>query len=192
MAISFESFSPATRQEWRDWLIENHATEPGVYLVYYKKSSGKPSIAYSDAVKEALCFGWIDSKVNTLDSERYQQVFTPRKKTSNWSRLNKQYVDELMAAGLMTEAGLASIEHAKQTGRWNALDEVEDLRVPEDLQQALAVNPKAKQYFEAFSRSAKRAILEWLLNAKRTETRLRRVEEIVRMAAQNKKANQPD
>ena len=148
--------------------------------------SGKPSIRYSEAVKEALCFGWIDSKVKSLDEERYQQIFTPRKPKSVWSKLNKQFVEELIGQGLMTKAGLKKIEAAKQNGSWESLDAIEALIIPVDLQQALAANETASQYFEAFSNSSKKIILSWIGSAKRSETRLKRIESTIASVAQNK------
>ena len=181
-------FCAQSRQEWRDWLQANHATSPGVWLISYKKNSGKPRVSYDEAVEEALCFGWIDSVPNKLDDERFKQLFTPRKPKSGWSRVNKQRIDKLIAGGLMTEAGLAKIEQAKQDGSWTKLDEVEELTVPADLEAAFAENSTARQYFEQFPRSVKRGILEWLNNARLAETRQTRIAQIVRMAAQNKRA----
>ncbi len=108
-----ESCYAKNRKEWREWLEKNHRTSVGVWLIYYKVKSGQPSVQYSEAVKEALCFGWIDSKAKSLDEERYMQIFTPRKSKSVWSKLNKQYIEELIEQGLMTEAGLEKIATAK-------------------------------------------------------------------------------
>jgi len=174
-----------SRADWREWLSVNHQTSPGIWLVYYKVKSGKPSIRYPEAVKEALCFGWIDSKVKSLDSDRYKQIFTPRKPNSVWSKLNKQYIEELMAADLIAPAGLAKIEAAKQDGSWTSLDAIEALVIPADLQQALATNPVAENYFEQFSDSKKKIILYWIESAKRLETRLKRIEKTVQAVAQN-------
>jgi uncharacterized protein YdeI (YjbR/CyaY-like superfamily) len=174
------------RKAWREWLEKSHRTSPGIWLVYYKVKRSKPSVRYSEAVKEALCFGWIDSKVKSLDEDRYQQVFTPRKPKSVWSKLNKQYIEELIEQGLMTEAGLEKIEAAKQDGSWNTLDASEALIVPVDLKQALAANETADRNFEAFSDSSKKNILFWIGSAKRPETRLKRIEQTVSSAAQNK------
>ncbi|MDJ0631685.1 MAG: YdeI/OmpD-associated family protein [Xenococcaceae cyanobacterium MO_188.B29] len=181
-----DTFYAANRQEWREWLQENHSISTGVWLVYYKVKSGKPSIRYPEAVKEALCFGWIDSKVKSLDEERYQQIFTPRKSKSVWSKLNKQYVQELTEQGLMREGGLEKIAIAKQDGSWNVLDEVEALIVPLDLEQALETNKTANQYFARFSNTSKKNILFWIQSARRSETRLKRIELTVNAAAQNK------
>ena len=182
-----ETIYAVDRNTWRGWLEKNHDTALGIYLIYYKVKSGKPSIRYSEAVKEALCFGWIDSKVKSLDEERYQQIFTPRKPKSVWSKLNKQYIKELIEQDLMTEAGLKKIEAAKQNGSWESLDAIEALTIPADLQQALAANELASRYFEKFSNSSKKIILYWIGSAKRSETRSKRIEKTVASVAQNKK-----
>ncbi len=177
------------RATWRKWLEQNHATASGVWLVYYKKQSGKPSVSYAEAVEEALCFGWIDSRPNRLDDERYMQLFSPRKPKSPWSRLNKQRVEKLIAQGLMTPAGLAKIEAAKRDGAWDKYNVIEELAMPADLKKALAANKTARQNFEAFSPSSKKNILYWIASAKRPETRAKRIQETVALAAKNLKAN---
>ncbi|MBX9257008.1 YdeI/OmpD-associated family protein [Desmonostoc muscorum CCALA 125] len=182
----FPTFCPNSREEWRQWLETNHHTSSGVWLIYYKVKSGKPSVRYSEAVKEALCFGWIDSKVKSLDEERYMQIFTPRKLKSVWSKLNKQYIEELIEQGLIAKAGLEKIAVAKQNGSWNSLDAIEALIIPLDLRQALEANKNAKDYFEAFSNSSKKNILFWIESAKRPETRLKRIEQTVNSAVENK------
>ncbi len=178
-----------SRLEWRQWLEANHATSQGVWLVYYKKHIDQPSVTYADAVEEALCFGWVDSRPNMLDDERYKQLFSPRKTKSPWSKLNKQRVEKLIQQGLMTSAGLEKIEAAKLDGSWSAYDVIEELTIPPDLEQALAANPAANQYFRAFSNSSKKNILWWISSAKQPATRLKRIEETVRLAEQNIKAN---
>ena len=148
-------------QQWRDWLAVNHQTSPGVWLVYYKVKSGKPSIRYPDAVKQALCFGWIDSKVNTIDSESYKQVFTPRRPKSVWSKLNKQYIEELVAAGLIINAaGWAKIQTAQADGSWTSLDAVEALVVPDDLQRALTADPQADRYWQSLRPGKRKVFLQ--------------------------------
>ena len=181
-----ETVYATNRQEWREWLENNHHTSRGVWLIYYKVKSGKPSVQYSEAVKEALCFGWIDSKVKSLDEERYMQIFTPRKPKSVWSKLNKQYIQELIEQGLMTPSGLEKIEAAKQDGSWHKLDAIEELIIPADLKQALEANQTANRYFEALSNSFKKNILFWIESAKRPETRLSRIEQTISSAVQNK------
>ncbi len=177
------------RQAWRAWLEEHHATARGVWLVYYKKGSGRPRVAHADAVEEALCVGWIDSRANALDTERSTQLFSPRKPHSPWSRLNKRRVEQLTAAGLMRPAGLAVVAAAKADGSWSAYDATEDLTVPGDLAAALAAASTAKAHFDAFPPSSKKNILWWIASAKRPETRAKRVAETVRLAAENKRAN---
>ncbi|MBD1208777.1 MAG: YdeI/OmpD-associated family protein [Ignavibacteria bacterium] len=187
-AKDYERFYAADRAEWRAWLAANHDVAKGVWLIYYKKQSGKPRVSYEESVEEALCFGWIDSVVNKIDEECYMQLFSPRKASSGWSRVNKERVERLLAAGLIETAGLQSIAIAKANGKWESLDEVEKLTIPDDLQTALEQYPPALENFMAFSRSVKRGILEWIHNAKRPETRMKRVLETAQLAAQNIKA----
>lgn len=177
-----------TRREWREWLQQNHHTETGVWAIFYKKNSGQPTMTYDESVEEALCFGWIDSVANKIDEVKFKQLFSPRKPKSGWSRVNKNRIERLLAEGQMAEAGLAKIEAAKVDGSWTKLDAVEELLIPEDLQKAFDANPPSGENFEAFARSTKRAILEWLTNAKRPETRSKRIDEIVTKAARNKRA----
>ncbi|HSD56654.1 MAG TPA: YdeI/OmpD-associated family protein [Methanotrichaceae archaeon] len=175
------------RNEWHDWLLKNHAVSSGVLLIYYKKGSGKLSVSYDEAVEEALSFGWIDSRVNSLDEERYMQVFTPRKPRSSWSKLNKQRVEKLIKRGLMTAVGMEKVEAAKRDGSWNTLDAIEDLKIPADFMEALSSNKKAHDNFMAFSDSSKKIILQWIRDAKRPETRKRRIDKTVELAGENKK-----
>lgn len=179
-----------TRAQWRAWLEANHARVGGVWLVTYKKGSGKPYLDYAAAVEEALCFGWVDSKPGKLDDESTMLYYAPRKPGSGWSRPNKERIERLTAANLMAPAGLARVEAAKADGSWSALDAAEALEVPVDLNASLDADPDARRNFDAFPRSAKRGILEWVYAAKRPETRARRVEETARLAAQNVRANQ--
>ncbi len=167
------------RAEWREWLEENHATAPGVWLVTYKKSSGKPHLSYDELVEEALCFGWIDSKGNTVDAERTKLLITPRKRGSGWSRPNKARIERLVASGLMTPAGLAKIEAAKADGSWTSLDDIEAMIVPDDLDAALRADAAALAGWERFAPSVKKPLLQWIAFAKRPETRARRVAETV-------------
>ena len=132
----YPRYYPKTRKEWRRWLTRNHETSSGVWLINYKKESGRPRVPYADAVEEALCFGWIDSVMNPLDDHSFMQLFTPRKPKSNWSKLNKQRIESLIEQGLMTPAGMAKIEAAQKDGSWTSLDKVEALDVPPDLAKA--------------------------------------------------------
>lgn len=178
------------RADWRAWLEQHHTRTKGVWLISFKKGTGKPRVAYEEAVEEALCFGWIDSIQRTLDDERAMLWFAPRKPRTGWSKLNKQRIERLTAAGLMAPAGLAKIEDAKQDGSWQALDAVEALDIPPDLAAALGSYPSAQTYFDAFPRSVKRNILEWIASARTPATRAKRVAETARLAEQNIRANQ--
>ncbi|HYR07894.1 MAG TPA: YdeI/OmpD-associated family protein [Longimicrobium sp.] len=185
-----DSVHPASRAEWRAWLQKHHARGEGVWLVSYKKAAGKPRVEYDEAVEEALCFGWVDSKPARLDDERSMLYFAPRKPKSGWSGINKERVERLIAAGLMAPAGLAKVEAAKADGSWSKLDAATALEIPPDLEAALDALPSARANFDAFPPSARRAILEWISLAKKPETRANRVQETAREAAKNRRANQ--
>lgn len=174
------------REEWRRWLEEHHDSASEVWLIYYKVHSKKKSVRYEEAVEEALCFGWIDSKVKTIDDEQYMQRYTPRQQGSNWSESNKKRVQKLIQTGQMTPAGMAKIESAKRDGSWERLDDIDrEITIPEDLEAALALNPAAKENFENFPPSSQKQYLWWLKSAKRTATREKRLREIVKRAAKN-------
>jgi len=190
MEKEIETFYPRSRQEWRNWLQENHAKKQSVWLIYYKKKSNVSTILYSDAVDEALCFGWIDSKSKPIDEHKFMQFFSKRKEKSVWSKVNKEKIERLTKEGLMTNAGYEIIEKAKQNGSWNILDEAEALHIPEDLEGEFDKRPNAKLYFLSLSRSDKRNILQWLILAKRQETREKRITEIVELADKNQKPKQ--
>ncbi|MEM9489303.1 MAG: YdeI/OmpD-associated family protein [Myxococcota bacterium] len=187
---ALDRFHPLSRAEWRTWLERNHRTSPGIWLVTFKKHTGKPRIDYNQAVEELLCFGWVDSLPRALDDERSMLLCTPRKPASKWSRPNKERVARMEAAGLMAERGRELVELARRTGTWTALDQIENLVIPDDLAERLAAHGPAQGHFEAFPRSVKRGILEWIASAKRPETRARRVEQTAALAAQNIRANQ--
>jgi len=189
-AESYERQHPETREAWRAWLEANHATSPGVWHVSWKKATGRPAVGYDASVEEALCFGWVDSLQRTVDEERSMLLFTPRKPGSAWSRTNKERIGRLEAAGRMAPAGIAVVEAAKASGRWTALDGVEALVVPEDLRAAFDEHPGAAEHWDGFPRSARRGILEWIMQAKRPETRARRVAETAGKAARGERANQ--
>ena len=184
----FEEVYAADGAAWRAWLRENHATSPGVWLVYYKKDTGKPSVTWDEAVEEALCYGWIDSKVNRMDEARYKQVFMPRKAGSVWSRVNKERLEHLIAANKMTPAGQAKIDRAKADGSWTFLDSVENLEIPADLFTALVETGNAWTNFSAFPDGSKKQILLWIKTAKRDETRAKRIREAAERAARGERA----
>lgn len=182
-----EQFYPASQQEWRQWLEENHLEKQSVWLITYKKQSGVPTISWSEAVDEALCFGWIDSVKRSLGDGRSIQYFTKRKAVSTWSKINKAKVQQLIENGNMMEAGLRIIETAKQNGSWTILDDVEELIVPEDLERELATKSGATEFFFSLSKSMKKQLLYWVISAKREETRQKRITEIVESAGQGMK-----
>ena len=179
-----------TREQWRAWLEEHHEALPGVWLVSWKSSTGKPRMSYEASVEEALCFGWVDSKAGTLVEERTMLWFSPRKRGSGWSRPNKERVERLEREGRLADAGRRVIEQARRDGSWNRLDAVEDLVVPDDLARAFEARPGARGHWDAFPRSARRAILEWIAQARRVETRAKRITETAEAAQRGERANQ--
>ena len=188
--IEAEHFYPTNQQGWRQWLEENHASKESVWIVMHKKGSKRPSISWSDAVDVALCYGWIDSVKRSVDSESSIQFFSKRKPKSGWSKINKAKVERLIEDGLMTSPGLLCIETAKQNGSWAILDEVEELTMPDDLKSALDEQPGAESYFSGLSRSVRKAMLQWVMFAKRPETRQNRINEISQLAALKQKPKQ--
>lgn len=179
-----------SRAEWRQWLQANHTRTEGVWLVTFKKAAGPLHVDYGASVEEALCFGWVDSKSGKVDDQRSKLWFAPRKPRTGWSRPNKERVERLLAAGSLHPAGLAKIEAAKADGSWTKLDAVEALETPPDLAREFRRHAGSAKNFAAFPRSAKRGILEWILQAKRPETRANRITETARLAARNERANQ--
>ena len=177
-------------EEWRSWLLKNHEKEKAIWLVIYHQKSDVASVQYDEAVDEALCFGWIDSKPNKRDDLSYYQYFSQRNPKSNWSRINKGKIAKLMQANKMESAGLRMIEVAKKNGTWDALNDVENLVVPPDMLSLFQSEPEAQKNFEAFPPSVRRGILEWIFNAKKEETRSKRITETVALARQNIRANQ--
>ena len=192
MAVAdYKSIHPKTRSQWRKWLEKNHATSPGIWMIYYKKETGKRKFDMAEAVEEALCFGWIDSVAQKLDDERTMQKFTPRKPKSVWSKINKQRIEKLINQKLMTRAGLAKIEQAKANGSWDSLNSselhTENNSMPDDLKKALSKNKNAMANFLAFPPSYRKRFLFWIDSAKTPETKAARVKQTLLMAAANKK-----
>lgn len=178
-----ELVEPADQAEWSDWLARHHAEARGVWLVTPRSSTGRVTVDYETAVVEALRFGWVDSTTRTLDAERGMMWFSPRRPTSGWAGTNKRRIEQLRAEGRLEPAGEAAVRVAQQNGSWSLLDDVERLVVPEDLAAALAAVPGAREAWEARSPSSRRMALTWLVQAKRSETRERRVAAIVQRAA---------
>lgn len=177
-----------TEAQWRDWLHENHNTASGVYLIFYAVAHEKESMRWEEAVRGALCYGWIDSTVKSLGDGKRRQYFCPRKPKSGWSKVNKDHIQELQEQGLMHESGLAKIEEAKMNGSWTLLDDVENGAVPNDLQTAFDQHPEALANYENFTRGQRKSYLYWLNSAKRQETRDKRIAEIVELCAKNIKS----
>ncbi len=176
------------RKDWRLWLSENHRSEKEIWLVYYKKHTGKPRVPYGDAVEEALCFGWIDSIVKTIDNERYMQKFTPRKAKSNWSDSNIRRVEKLIGNGKMTEAGLEKIRAAKTNGSWDKIiTSTKPFEMPVELEKALATNKSARDFFASLSPSCRRQYIGWIDSAKKEETIQKRVKEAIGLLRKNQK-----
>lgn len=187
MKEDIELFSPSSNKQWRAWLKKNHAKKQSVWLICYKQKAGKPTITWSDAVDEALCFGWIDSIRKTIDEDRFTNLFSKRKPTSAWSKINKDKIKRLIEEDRMAPAGLASIELAKKNGSWAKLDEVEKLTIPKDLDKAFKSNAGSKKFFLSLSKSVQKMILQWIAFAKREETRAKRIHEVATLAAKNRK-----
>lgn len=183
-------FEAETREAWRAWLQANHATSRGVWLVTYKKTAGDRHLPYSEAVEEALCFGWIDSKPGKVDDLRTKLTYTPRKPKSVWSSVNKERVARLIASGVMTPAGLEKIEIARANGSWDALAQSDAGEEHPALQEAFAAAPEARRHFNAFPSSARKQLLQWIWSAKTDATRAKRIAETVARAAENQRANQ--
>ncbi len=174
--------------EWRNWLHDHHNNYKGIYLIFYKVDSKQPSMRWEEAVKVALCYGWIDSTVKRLDHERRRQYFCPRKPKSVWSKLNKTYIIDLIEQGLMHKSGLSSIEIAKNNGSWIALDDVENGIIPEDLQKAFDQNAVAFNNYNNFAKGYRKNYLYWLHQAKRQETRDKRITAIIEFCEKNIKS----
>ncbi|MCB0164157.1 MAG: YdeI/OmpD-associated family protein [Anaerolineae bacterium] len=171
-----------------DWLEQNHATEPELWLKIYKKGSGQKSINWEEAVVEALCWGWIDGIKKSLDDEAYLQRFTPRRKSSNWSKRNREHVDRLIAEGRMQEVGMVHVRAAQADGRWAAAyAPSSEMTIPEDLLAALEERPQAKAFFETLNRQNLYAIAYQLQTAKKPETRQRRLEKFIAMMEKGEK-----
>lgn len=179
MIKEVETYYPQSREDWRQWLENNHQSKQSIWLVYYNKQSKIPSISWREAVDEALCFGWIDSTTKKVDDSSFIQYFSKRKPKSIWSKINKEIVQLLIDNNRMTKAGFESIEIAKQNGSWTILDEVEELIIPDDLEIAFNRHNDAKDYFLSLSKSTRKIILSWIVLAKRQETKQKRIDEVV-------------
>jgi uncharacterized protein YdeI (YjbR/CyaY-like superfamily) len=176
------------RQEWRKWLEDNADTTQEVWVVHLKKHSGKVSISHNEAVEEALCFGWIDGKLKSIDEDRFILRYSPRKANSVWSKINRNKAEHLIVQGKMTTAGLAKIEEAKKNGSWDAAytNKIKD-EIPSDLKNALAKDSKALDNFMNFANTYRNMYIGWINSAKTGDTRKRRISEVVKRSALNRK-----
>lgn len=174
--------------DWYDWLLNNHKKEKAVYLIFYKLELNIPTMRWEEAVKVAICFGWIDSTVKSLGNGKRRQYFCPRNPKSTWSAVNKKYVKELTKASLIHKSGYHMIELAKKTGTWTAMDDVENGVIPKDLQQAFKENERAFENYQNFSRGYRKSYLSWLHSAKREDTRKKRITQIIELCANNIKS----
>ncbi|MCR9253321.1 MAG: YdeI/OmpD-associated family protein [bacterium] len=184
------SYCPKNKQDWRKWLQKNHLKEESIWLIINKKNAPNPNLTWSEAVDEALCYGWIDSVRMPIDENQFKQYFSKRKPKSNWSKINKDKVTILIENGLMQDAGYKSIEIAKKNGSWTILDKIESLEVPNDLKEALENQKDAMEFFEGLSKSDKKILLHWVFSAKRDETRRKRILEVVENVSNKQLPNQ--
>jgi uncharacterized protein YdeI (YjbR/CyaY-like superfamily) len=178
-----ESYTPGSRKQWRTWLQKNHDKKQSVWLILYRKEANIPTLDWSEAVDEALCFGWIDSIRKSIDKEKFMQRFSMRKPNSTWSKINKQKIKRLIKEGLMTEAGMQVIKAAKKNGSWSILDEVEEHIIPKDLDDAFRKKAGSKNHFLSLSKSKRRVMLLSLALTKRPETRAARIARIAEHCA---------
>jgi uncharacterized protein YdeI (YjbR/CyaY-like superfamily) len=181
-------FHPEAAAAWRAWLHHNHRNARGVWMASWRRATGRPAVPYEQLVEEAICFGWIDSTANTLDDERSLQLMTPRKAKSGWTRLNRQRVAALEAAGRMADAGREAVEVAKANGWWTLYDAVEDLVEPPALAAALDGSPPARAAWDRFPPSARKQMLWWVVSAARPQTQAARIARIVAEAEQGRRA----
>ena len=177
------------RAAWRDWLADNHDRETEIWLIYFKKETGIPSIEYADSLDEALCYGWVDSLIKKIDEQRYARKFTPRKDDSKWSLVNKTRVEQLIQDGRMTEHGLKKVEAARQSGSWDSPVQKPklDFKMPAEFAEALKDNPRAEAAFKGLAASHQKQYLAWIITAKRPETRQKRIAESIQLLKDGKK-----
>ena len=183
-----ESLYVTERGAWRRWLIRNHESKKEIWLIYYKKHTGKPSIPYENSVEEALCFGWIDSTIKKIDEEKFARKFTPRKNKSRWSQTNKKRARMMIRNGKMLKEGMAKIKQAKKSGEWFQKATIKkEISVPTFMKKKLVKNKKALDNFNNLAISYRRQYVSWITSAKRLETRERRLKQALRLLEKNQK-----
>ena len=177
-----------SREEWRRWLSQNYAIENEIWLIFYKKATGQPTISYGAAVEEALCFGWIDSIIKKIDDTKYARKFTPRKDESKWSELNKKRASRMIKEGRMTEAGFSKIQIAKQNKRWaQHVRPKMDFDIPPEFANALNKNHRAKENFEKLAPTYRKQYVGWINIAKKPETKKKRIAESIALLQKGEK-----
>ncbi|MFC2009381.1 YdeI family protein [Chloroflexota bacterium] len=179
----------ANRDDWRDWLERNHTTKKEAWLIHYKKHTGKPGIRYEDAVEEALCFGWIDGKLRSIDSEKYALRYSPRRKNSVWSESNKKRAERMIIQGRMVQVGLTKIRQAQECGEWHRATLRDMLEIPPDLEKRLVADKDAGHSYKRLTPSRQKQLIWWITSAKREETRQRRIDEIIRLVKEDDNSN---
>jgi uncharacterized protein YdeI (YjbR/CyaY-like superfamily) len=190
MKTNFPQLFFADRNELHSWLQKNHSRSKGIWLIYFKKHTGKPTVSYDEAVEEALCFGWIDSTVKKLDEERYMQKFTPRKDDSNWSELNRKRVEKLIRNKKMDFSGLEKIRIAKQNGKWKEVElSKKEFVLTEEIIQLIKIKPKAYQFYQSLSPALTRQYTAWIMSAAKPETRIRRANKLIESLQKEEKLN---
>ena len=183
-----EELHMPNRKDWHEWLDKNHYAKKEVWLIFYKKDTGKPNISYEASVEEALCYGWVDSIIKKVDEKRYARKFTPRKSKSRWSESNIKRAEKMINEGRMTESGFAVIDESKKNGEWSAAPTLpRKLELPLYMKKALAANELASKNFNRLAKSYKRQYITWLISAKREETRQKRLNEIIARLERNEK-----
>lgn len=174
------------RESWRKWLSKNHHKQSEIWILAFKRHTGVECLSYTEALEEALCYGWIDCRLKRIDGERHMWRFTPRRAESIWSTRNRSIAERLIEKGRMTSHGMAKIEAAKKSGAWNRTVQPSKVpRIPKDLKDALLENDLAWRNFQAFARSYRHTYIWWVTSAKRPETRRNRIREVVKRAEQN-------
>lgn len=180
--LALKTLYAKNRDEWRTWLEKNAARSAEIWLISYKKHTGKPSVPYDDAVEEALCYGWVDSIVKSIDDEKYAQKFTPRTSSSKWSASNIERVNNLIAAGKMTPAGLAAFE-----GHESRTIEPAPTTLPSELEAAFKSHKTAWKNFNAFPPGYRRVVIAWVASAKRLQTRRKRLDTLIEVSERNER-----
>lgn len=180
-----ETFLAETQLQWREWLKKNHDSCQEIWLIFWKRHTGKQCIDYDSSVETAICFGWIDSLMKSIDEDSYARKFTPRRGKSNWSVLNRERALEMIGSGAMTEAGMEAVKTARENGSWYLPPQ--EVKMPMELEDMIDKNPEAALFFAELAPSYRKHYMGWVDEAKKPEIRLKRAEESVRLLANHSK-----